>query len=122
MDKRTVLRLVLLSGLAIGTLNGCLPFSLRWGFPRQAAQIQAQQAGQQVRVSGAVVQQAPFVQGGAYLVADRTGQVWVLTDEALPDLETRVTVYGIIRSEELVWDATPPTTEQAAYLQELERR
>ncbi|MEM8639298.1 MAG: hypothetical protein AAGG51_10845 [Cyanobacteria bacterium P01_G01_bin.54] len=122
MGKGTVLRLVLLSGLGAGIGSGCLPLTVRLGLPQQAAQIQVEHAGLQVQISGTVVQRAPFVQGGAYQVQDHTGQVWVFTEEALPELEANVTVRGLIRSEELSLGQRAEYTEQAAYLQEIERR
>jgi hypothetical protein len=75
-----------------------------------------------VRLTGIVTQQAPFLDGGAYALQDQTGEIWVFTKDALPELQTEVTVEGTVRSEKLeLGDENAPLTEKAFYIQEQNR-
>ncbi|NEO87042.1 MAG: hypothetical protein F6J87_22700 [Spirulina sp. SIO3F2] len=105
----------------MGLLGGCVPWAARLGFPKTTAQVQQQYAGVTMQISGTVVQQAPFLEGGAYALQDQTGLAWVFTEMALPELNSQVTVEGVVRREVVFWgDRTH--SEHTAYLQEIERQ
>ncbi|MEB3161234.1 MAG: hypothetical protein VKL20_07220 [Synechocystis sp.] len=52
-----------------------------------------------VNLQGIVVNVAPFLEGGAYQIQDKTGKVWVRTDGALPKKGEIVTVKGEVAFE-----------------------
>lgn len=47
-----------------------------------------------IYLGGEVVQQAPFLQGGAYLLRDETGQIWIFTTTTLPKTGDRIVLRG----------------------------
>ncbi|NEO27990.1 MAG: hypothetical protein F6K03_14165 [Kamptonema sp. SIO4C4] len=79
-----------------------------WGCPRGSREVTTQQVGEEVgqpiQVSGEVVKLAPFLQGGAYQVADNRGRVWIMTEMALPSVGEVVTVTGEVREEIITVD------------------
>ncbi|MDY7015897.1 MAG: hypothetical protein SVX43_20345 [Cyanobacteriota bacterium] len=71
-----------------------------------------------VYLGGEVLRQAPFLQGGAYLLQDETGQIWVVTREELPQAGANIVVQGKPEYQDI------PIREQALgeiYIRELER-
>ena len=52
-----------------------------------------------VNLQGIVVNVAPFLEGGAYQIQDKTGKVWVKTDGALPKKGAVVSVKGEVAFE-----------------------
>jgi hypothetical protein len=52
-----------------------------------------------VNLQGIVVNVAPFLEGGAYQIQDKTGKVWVRTDGALPKKGEVVSVKGEVAFE-----------------------
>jgi hypothetical protein len=50
--------------------------------------------GAMIYLKGQVMQQAPFLQGGAYLLRDETGQIWVVTAGSLPKTGDEAIVKG----------------------------
>jgi len=62
----------------------------------QLDQIANQRA---VNLQGIVVNVAPFLEGGAYQIQDKTGKVWVKTDGALPRKGAVVSVRGEVAFE-----------------------
>lgn len=115
--KGQLLTLVLL----LGGLSGCISLPSKLGRQPTIAQVQSQRANTEVQLSGIVVQQAPFLQGGGYALQDKTGTVWVLTDRDLPELETKVSITGVIQAELVEFgDRLPSKIE--FYIQEQERQ
>ncbi|MGC9502495.1 MAG: hypothetical protein ACP5D4_02030 [Baaleninema sp.] len=47
-------------------------------------------------VRGTTIDLAPFVEGGAYQLQDDTGTLWVLSDEALPEVGQPLQVTGTL--------------------------
>jgi hypothetical protein len=52
---------------------------------------------QQAKISGRVVDSYALGPQGAYLIDDRTGQIWVVSDRGVPRRGAWVTVYGRVR-------------------------
>ncbi|AIE72690.1 MULTISPECIES: hypothetical protein [unclassified Synechocystis] len=52
-----------------------------------------------VNVQGIVVNVAPFLEGGAYQIQDKTGRVWVKTDRQLPRKGTVLSIRGEVAFE-----------------------
>jgi hypothetical protein len=51
----------------------------------------------EVHVSGSVVDSYSIADRGAYRIADKTGQLWVVSDRGVPRKGAQVTVKGTIR-------------------------
>ncbi|MDY6785190.1 MAG: hypothetical protein SW833_22035 [Cyanobacteriota bacterium] len=71
-----------------------------------------------VYLKGEVVQRAPFLQGGGYLLRDETGQIWVISAATLPETGDRVVLRGQPQQREI------PLGKQdlgETYIKELER-
>lgn len=98
---------------AIGTLSR---ISDRLGIGGQISHIEAQDAGQSVRLEGRVTQHAAFLEGGAYAVEDRSGRIWVLTPGELPAVGDRLTIQG-----EIVYEDIGIEGMGEVYIRELER-
>ncbi|MBE9117891.1 hypothetical protein IQ249_18495 [Lusitaniella coriacea LEGE 07157] len=62
--------------------------------PIQTVQQQQENRRTQVYLKGEVVQVAPFLQGGAYLLQDETGKIWVLREGDLPQVGDVVEIAG----------------------------
>lgn len=60
------------------------------------ATVTAQKAGDRVRLDGVVEEVAPFLKGGAYLLVDKSGEVWIVTQEELPQVGDRAILEGEI--------------------------
>jgi hypothetical protein len=81
-------------------------------FPSSAAQLVRSQlpieelspevVNQSVRIEGAVQQHVPLLEGTLYLVSDSTGEVWVFSLEAPPDVGMTVLVEGIVQYEQII--------------------
>lgn len=79
-----------------------------------------------VNLQGIVVNVAPFLEGGAYQIQDKTGKVWIKTDGELPKKGAVVTVKGEVAYEAIfigpeklgesyvIEIGTPKPTETAA--------
>lgn len=52
-----------------------------------------------VNIQGIVVNVAPFLEGGAYQIQDKTGRVWVKTDRQLPRKGTVLSIRGEVAFE-----------------------
>ncbi|MEA5421021.1 hypothetical protein VB712_17485 [Spirulina sp. CCNP1310] len=108
---------LLILALVLGGLTGCGVIADRLGIGGQISHIEAQDAGQSVRLEGEVTQQAAFLEGGAYAVADRSGQIWVLTRGELPAVGDRLMVQG-----EVVYEDIGIEGMGEVYIQELDRQ
>ncbi|MDB9312016.1 hypothetical protein PN462_02805 [Spirulina sp. CS-785/01] len=80
--------------LLLGSLWGC-----SGGLGEVTTEQVTEQVGQPITISGEVVKQAPFGQGGGYQLADEEGMVWVMTERTLPGVGDRVQVTGEVREE-----------------------
>lgn len=69
-------------------------------------------------LQGKVVRQAPFLQGGAYLLQDKTGQIWVVTKRILPQTGADILLQG---GQEYKQIAIGNRKAGEVYVQELER-
>lgn len=82
--------------LAIGVAGG-LAACDRWPsrLLTSAAAVQDEQvAGARVELTGSVQKRAPFLNSGAYQLADDSGAVWVVTVQELPAVGDRLRVRG----------------------------
>lgn len=92
---------LLILALVLSALTGCGVIADRLGMGGQISHIEAQDAGQSVHLEGRVTQQAAFLEGGAYAVADRSGQIWVFTRGELPAVGDRLTIQGEVVYEDI---------------------
>lgn len=60
------------------------------------ATIERQKAGHIAKFRGNVAEVAPFLKGGAYLLTDDSGEVWVIAAAQLPEVGERLKVEGEI--------------------------
>ncbi|TVQ59331.1 MAG: hypothetical protein EA366_05050 [Spirulina sp. DLM2.Bin59] len=98
-------------------LTGCGAIADRFTTGGQISHIEAQQAGQSIRLEGQVTQQAAFLEGGAYEVEDSSGRIWVLTTGELPAVGDRLTIQG-----EIVYEDIGIEGMGEVYIRELERQ
>ncbi|MEQ1758131.1 MAG: hypothetical protein ABL986_07410 [Vicinamibacterales bacterium] len=56
-----------------------------------------QYRNKEVKLTGAVVDSYSLVGRGAYRIDDRTGQLWVVSDQGVPRQGARVSVKGTVR-------------------------
>jgi len=85
-----------------------------------AAAVQAEQAaGARVELTGAVNKRAPFLNSGAYQLADDSGKVWVVTVQELPAVGDRLRVRG-----EVDYRSVPADGQEwgGAFVREAERQ
>ena len=55
----------------------------------------------EVQIQGVVTQRVPLLEKGAYELQDGTGDIWVITDAALPEEGTTLVVSGKLQVHEL---------------------
>ncbi len=60
-----------------------------------------QETAPQVTLQGQVLQVAPFLEGQMYLLADNTGQVWVLSSQKTVQRGDRLLVQGRVQHQEV---------------------
>jgi hypothetical protein len=87
------LKCFLLMGLGSIVL-GCAQVAPMMGNTLPISTLEQQQAGEMAVLQGSVKQVAPFLQGGAYLLADDSGEIWIVAMTALPEVGQRLTVEG----------------------------
>ena len=58
-------------------------------------------SGSEVYIQGKVLQKAPFVDGGAYKIQDSTGEIWVLTNNLLPETGIDILIKGQLEFHDL---------------------
>ncbi len=116
-EKPMVNGKLLILALVLGGLPGCGVISDYFGMGSQISHIEAQDAGESVRLEGEVTQRAAFLAGGAYAVEDKSGQIWVLTGGELPAVGDRLTIQGTIVYEDIGIEGMGEV-----YVREVERR
>lgn len=98
--------------ILLGSLVSC-------GTPEiTVAEIPQQENGRIVYLTGKVTQSAPSLDSSAYQLNDRTGTVWVITQQQSPKLNRELTIKGEIQYQSV------PIAEQEFgefYVIELER-
>jgi hypothetical protein len=55
-----------------------------------------------VRIEGTVQQHAPLLEGTLYQLSDPTGEVWIFSLEAPPEIGMTVLVEGILQYEQII--------------------
>lgn len=63
--------------------------------------IQQNQNAATVYLQGRVINRAPFLTNGAYKLEDATGTIWVLTNQALPNIGDEVTLVGQVQFQSI---------------------
>ncbi len=75
----------------------------------------------QVYLKGTVESQAPFIETGAYELADNTGSIWIFTTAELPNIGTEITIKGKIHYQSIVVSELGNQDVGDFYIEELER-
>lgn len=70
--------------------------------PHTISQIEQQKPDTKISLIGQVINVAPFLRGGAYQLKDNTGNIWVITEEDLPNKGEQVKIKGLIKKENIV--------------------
>ncbi len=63
---------------------------------------QPQQVERSVSLTGSVVQRLAILDGWLYQLDDGTGQIWIVAQQAAPDVGKQVDVKGVLRYEAIV--------------------
>ncbi|MEM1168866.1 MAG: DNA-binding protein [Cyanobacteria bacterium P01_H01_bin.35] len=75
----------------------------------------------QVYLKGTVESRAPFIETGAYELADNTGSIWIFTTGELPNIGTEITIKGKIRYQSIVVPELGNKDVGDFYIEEIER-
>jgi uncharacterized protein YdeI (BOF family) len=90
-------------GIAVtATILGYLGFAFANPAMTDINKIQQKDSGTRVNIRGKVISQAPFLDGGAYQIEDKTGKVWVLTQGKLPKQGEEISIEGKIEYKNIV--------------------
>ncbi len=90
----------LLSGLFL--LNGCdTPLDIGVDVTPLGT-LSQEQVGNEVTVEGVVGDRAPLLDGGAYVLQDETGTIWVISEEGVPEAGDSLRVQGTLEQREIV--------------------
>jgi hypothetical protein len=65
---------------------------------RQISDDPYRYSDREVSVSGRVIESFALASRGAYEIEDRTGRLWVISDQGVPRRDTRVNVKGRVRT------------------------
>lgn len=91
---------LLLKSLAIaalmGVLVGCGQVPSIMDDTEAIATIEQRKAGNIAKFRGDVTEIAPFLKGGAYLLQDDSGEIWVIAAAELPEVGEQLKVEGEI--------------------------
>lgn len=80
----------------MGVLLGCGQMPPMMDDTEAIATINRQKAGNIAEFRGDVTEIAPFLQGGAYLLTDDSGEIWVIATAQLPEVGEQLKVEGEI--------------------------
>ena len=115
MKNTKVLIKQILGSVAIAlTLSSC-SFQSHQN-PLTIAQVMNKRDGKRIYIAGEVIRTVPLVKNGAYQVQDDTNQLWVLSNQKLPEQGTKISILGKVVYQEL------PFSEKQLYIQEIERQ
>lgn len=90
----------LLSGLFL--LSGCEP-PLDLGVDlTPLGTLSQERVGDEVTVKGVVGDRAPLLDGGAYLLQDETGNIWVVSEDEVPEAGQSLRVQGTLERREIL--------------------
>ncbi|HEY9652200.1 MAG TPA: hypothetical protein V6C95_16170 [Coleofasciculaceae cyanobacterium] len=98
--------LLLLGGGLVGCSNS-VPLGLSGlsssagGNVTKIGTIQQNQNAATVYLQGRVINRAPFLTNGAYKLEDATGTIWVLTNQALPNIGDEVKIVGQVQFQSI---------------------
>lgn len=85
---------------------------------RSLDRLTPQSAGRVISVRGKAIATAPFLDRGAYQLENKNGQIWVMSDRALPAIGTMIKVRGRVEYQSI------PLNDREfgeIYLQEIDR-
>ncbi|PSO96832.1 MAG: hypothetical protein BRC53_08265 [Cyanobacteria bacterium SW_6_48_11] len=109
LSKLRVFRVGILL-LLVGILSGCsqsdITLSNRENIDFTAIEeLQQSERGDKIiYLRGKVSSRASFLDSGAYYLQDTTGQIWVLTEESLPQEGDKVVVQGEVKYQSIPID------------------
>ncbi|MCC5898472.1 MAG: hypothetical protein JJU32_11235 [Phormidium sp. BM_Day4_Bin.17] len=90
----------LLSGFVL--LAGCgTPLDLGVE-PTPLGTLSQERVGNEVTVEGVVGDRAPLLDGGAYLLQDETGNIWVVSEDEVPEAGQSLRVQGTLERREIL--------------------
>jgi hypothetical protein len=82
---------------------------------------QKRQVDGEVYLRGKVENRAPFVGNAAYQLQDGTGTIWVLTNQALPQLGDEVLLKGEVRYKSITLKELAGKDLGEVYVEEMEQ-
>jgi len=82
---------------------------------------QKRQVDTEVYLRGKVENRAPFVGNAAYQLQDGTGTIWVLTNQALPQLGDEVLLKGEVRYKSITLKELAGKDLGEVYVEEMEQ-
>ena len=82
---------------------------------------QKRQVDSEVYIRGKVENRAPFVGNAAYQLQDGTGTIWVLTNQALPQLGDEVLLKGEVRYKSITLKELAGKDLGEVYVEEMEQ-
>lgn len=84
-----------LLAILLGSLIGCKPSLI------SIDEVFQKKAGKTVYLTGKVTHLAPFIDLAAYQIEDETGNIWVVTSETPPKIDTMITIKGKVEYQSL---------------------
>jgi len=82
---------------------------------------QKRQVDGEVYLRGKVENRAPFVGNAAYQIQDGTGKIWILTNQALPQLGDEVLLKGEVRYKSITLKGLAGQDLGEVYVEELKQ-
>ena len=102
-----VLRIGILSSILFGTAACSDLFNF---YDKDIAQIlntkvkPEQKLDRKVSVDGTVIKSVSFLEGGAYQLQDKTGTIWIFTENDLPEEGTAIEIKGNLRHKNITFE------------------
>lgn len=84
--------------------------------------LEKRKSGARVCIKGTVEEQAPFIQSGAYQLADRSGSIWIFTTQPLPELGEEILICGQVGYENIVLEDLQERDVGGIYLKEYQKK
>jgi hypothetical protein len=89
-------------GIALaGTVLGYFSFALADPAITDIGKVNPESGESNIYLKGKVTAHAPLLSGGAYQLEDKTGKVWVLTNEKLPQQGTEIAIEGRVKYQDI---------------------
>lgn len=85
----------------VTTVLGYFSFALADPTITDIGTVQPNNRGTKIYLRGKVTAQAPLLGSGAYQLEDKTGKVWVLTNEKLPQQGEEIAIEGQVEYQDI---------------------